>query len=125
MKKTDFDKLLDKWNKKLEKSGFHDIETKNGDLENNSTSGGVIDARRVTWETQQEYYYLATHFLNDYEFKNRFEQIVWEYHANGISIRDIVETLNKVRRKKTDRQTVWEIVKALRTEMKKLYKVTK
>lgn len=125
MDKSDFKKLKAKWDNKLAKSGFEELETKSGDLRNTTKSGGVIDKRRVTWEQQQEYYYLATHFLNDHEFKNKNEEIIWEYHSNGMSIRNIVETLNKVRKKKTDRQTVWEIVKALSNEMKTLYKVTK
>lgn len=124
MDKRSFQKLKAKWDDKLEKAGFEDLETKSGDLINTGKSGGVIDKRRVNWESDAEYYYLAGHFLLDHEFTNRFEEMVWEYHSNGLSIRSIVQTWNKVHKKKTDRQTVWEIVKALRTEMKSLYKVT-
>jgi hypothetical protein len=119
-----FKELQEKWYKKLEKSGFKDIEQ---DEYYFADGHGVstIDKRRVTWEIQQEYYRLATHFLNDHKFKNRFEQIVWEYHSNGMSVRDIADTLNKVRRKKTDYNTVWEIIRDLRILMKTMYGVTK
>lgn len=123
MDKPKFKKLQEKWYSKLAKAGFEDVETKAGSLRNTSKSGGVIDKRRVTWESQAEYYYLAGTFLNEHTFKDEFERIIWEYHSLGLSIRNIVMTLNKVRRKKTDRQTVWEIVKPLREEMLRRYKV--
>lgn len=125
MKKSDFNKLKDKWYAKLERTGFHDIELKSGHLENNSTSGGTIDPRRVTWESQAEYYQMATDFLNDWQFEDRIERIIWEYRANGLSPRSIAKTLNKVRRKKINYITVWRMIKRLETEMKKLYGVTK
>lgn len=125
MDKDKFKKLQDKWYGKLKKgkNGFEELETKSGALRNTTHSGGVIDKRRVGWELQAEYYRLATHFLNDHTFKSPLEQAIWQYHSDGISVRNIVKTLNKVRRKKTDRQTVWELLKDLQLEMKKLYKV--
>lgn len=125
MKKSEFDKLQAKWDAKLKKFGFHDIESRaTGRLENNTTSGGVIDKRRVTWESQAEYYALARYFLNDYDFKDNVERIIWEYHTEGISIRDITDILNKVRKKKVSRKPIWETVHRLENEMKKMYGVT-
>ena len=125
MDKKQFNKLQAKWDAKLKKSGFTDLEPlRGGRLTNTTTSNGILDKRRDDrWEADAEYYRLATHFLNDHEFKNRFEEIVWEYHSNGISVRNIAKTLNKVRWKKTDYQTVWEIVKELRQLMFKKYGV--
>jgi hypothetical protein len=126
MKNSKFLKLQKKWDEKLKKSGFKDIESRaTGALENNSTSGGTIDKRRVTWELQAEYYRLATHFSNDHTFKSEFERVLWEYHSNGLSVREITETINKVKSKKTDKTTVQEILVELRDEMKRLYKVHK
>ena len=112
------------WERKLKKSGFEDIETKNGTLANTTHSGGNLDKRRVTWQSQEEYYRLARYFLNDYMFKKPVHRVIWEYHSEGISVRDIVKLLNKVRRKKTDRQTVWELIDECATEMKKMYGIT-
>ncbi len=117
-------KLAAIWKEKLKKSGFHDLEIDNkGTLENNSTSGGFLDKRRVTWQSQAEYYQYTTYFLNDYPFNNRIEQIIWEYHSNGMSTRDIANTLNKVRKKKILRMTVWRIVKRLSEKMKEMYDI--
>lgn len=125
MKKLPSKELQAIWKKKLKDSKFIDLEGDDeyGLLRTTTTSGGVIDKRRSTWEIQQEYFKLATYFLNDYKFKSHIERIIWEYHSNGISTRDIANTLNKVRKKRILRMTVWRTVKRLAEEMKKMYGV--
>jgi hypothetical protein len=124
--KKQFNKLQVKWDKKLKKSGFIDLEPiRNGRLTNTTESNGVLDKRRDNrWEAEAEYYRLATYFLNDYEFESNFQRIIWEYHANGISYRNIVKILKKVKRK-TDRQTICEIIRELREIMLKMYGISK
>ncbi len=63
---------------------------------------------------------MAESFLNDYKFESRVERIIWEYHANGISIRDIVKLLQKVRIKRHKEQ-VNAVIMFLRAAMKKMY----
>jgi hypothetical protein len=121
VKKSEFNKLKALWYKKLERSGFKDIEQDEVYFKNSNVS--VIDQRRVTWQSQAEYYQMATDFLNVHPFKSRVERIIWEYHANGISTRDIADILNKVRKNKILRMTVWRIVKRLEIIMKKMYLV--
>lgn len=120
-----FKALKAKWDAKLKKSGFDDIEVEGTDLlrggnpirtDNGKRNGGP-------WELKAEYYRLAHHFLNEKEFANRIDEIIWEYHSEGMSVRDIVLTLNKVRRKKVNRMLIWRIVERLRDEMKALYGV--
>lgn len=115
--------LKEQWAEKLKKSGFEDIEQ--DEFYFKTGSKGVIDPRRVTWESQAEYYQLSRYFLNDYTFQSERELIVWEYHTNGISIRDIAETLKKVGVKKFGRKPVREMIKRLENIMKKMYGVTK
>ncbi len=122
MKKTTFNKLKDAWYKKLAKSGFVDVERDEVYLKRNVST---IDYRRVTWESQADYYHMTTHFLNDYAFKNNRQRNIWEYHSNGISTRDIAKILNKVSKKKVTKDTIRMVIFELREEMKKLYGVTK
>ena len=123
MKKAAFNKLQAKWYAKLAKSGFEDVEFdethfKRGTAAIDQRYGGPI-------ESKIQYYQMATYFLNDYDFKDKIQEIIWEYHANGMSARSISETLNRVRRKKIDPQTVWTVIRDLRVLMKKMYGVTK
>lgn len=124
-KQPSLEELKRIWDRKLKKSGFEDIETKNGTLANTTHSGGNLDKRRVTWQSQEEYYRLARHFVHDYAFEKPIHKVIWEYHAEGISTRNIAKLLNKVRRKKIDRQTVWELVNKFAAEMKKMYGIEK
>lgn len=121
-----YDELRKIWDKKLKKTkseeypnGFEDYETSDGKLKRWST-----DFRRQqsldSWEAKEAYYRYCRYFLNDYTFKTRREEIIWEYHAEGISIRDIVTLLKKVRIK-MNRDSVWHVVNELQTVMKSMY----
>lgn len=119
-KLQDYKTLKAIWYKKLEKSGFEDIEAEDERLK--AWSSQFKRQRSVdSWEAKAAYYSMADSFLNDYKFASRIERIIWEYHANGLSIRGIVETLNKVRKKKTHRTEVWLTVNRLETAMKNMY----
>lgn len=140
MKKPKTLKTLQKeWYKKLEREGFKDIE-KNPDtlkvydkfqfitkLKSRQSrlpigQGTQFPHRIEAFRLQaiQEYYYRANQFLNDHKFANKRERIVWEYHANGISYRDISKTLRKVRIS-IARTQVYDIVKRLRRIMFAMY----
>lgn len=122
-KKAEFLKLKDLWYKKLEKSGFVDIERDEQTLKRPLTSvfGKQRKAKNIIrWRAKQDYFYMAEHFLNNFKFKNKFEENVWMYHANGLSLRNITKVLNKVKRFKTNRTTVWKVIKDHEVIMKKL-----
>ncbi len=123
-----FKTLKAKWYAKLKRSGFDDLEIEEtGLLRGGPPIRNAIPRRDGRdggpWESKAEYYRLAEHFLNEHEFDSKLEKIIWEYHSNGMSVRDIALTLNKVRKKKTTRNPVWEIVAELRTKMYALYGV--
>ncbi len=118
-KPNDYEKLRAIWYKKLEREGFNDIEQD----EDNLKSWSSQFKRKVSldsWQAKAAYYYMAESFLNDYKFESRVERIIWEYHANGISIRDIVKLLQKVRIKRHKEQ-VNAVIMFLRAAMKKMY----
>lgn len=120
-----FLKLKDFWYKKLHKSGFEDIERDEWTLKRPLSKifqrrDGLVKSGR--WEMRQQYYYMAEHFLNSYKFDSKFDENVWMYHSNGLGVREITKTLNKLRRKKkTNRDAVWKIIKKYEYIMRKLF----
>ncbi len=98
---------------------FKDIERNEYELKRPSEF--VRERYLKSWQSKETYYYAANHFLNEYKFVSALERIIWEYHSNGISGRNIAKTLTKTRRRPINRMTVWRIVKRLNKEMKKLY----
>lgn len=98
MSPTEFKKLKKLWYKKLKASGFHDIEDADNSRLKGGASGMKYQARYgegVYQQTRQEYYYAAYQFLNSHEFDKERDRIIWEYHANGISARNIKKLLEK------------------------------
>lgn len=122
-KKGKLDPLTKEWYDKLKKAGFKDIEHDENTLifwDTNRLSRKDLNVLK----NAQDYYILAEHFLNDYKFKSNYQKTIWEYHANGLSAREIAQTLNKaLHPKKTNYNTVWLIIKELRSKMKLLYRV--
>lgn len=117
---NEYAKLKKVWYKKLAKSGFEDIETNKEKLKvwsNRFTQQKSVDSR----EAKEQYYHMATSFLNSYKFSSQIEKIIWEYHTEGISGRDIAKILKKTKVFKSNRQTIWLMIKHLKNEMKKMY----
>lgn len=109
----DFKKLQAVWEKKLEQSGFEDIEQADGNLKTwhsewyKYRSGLEVDMGR------EEYYRHAGYFLYEYQFKNEMERRIWELHAEGLSIRNIVIALKPRYKKTVYKRKVHEILKPL------------
>lgn len=119
----DYQSLKKVWYKKLEKSGFQDIEQDEFNLKQYSFRITQAAVRR-SWHASSEYYYMADQFLHNFKFKNNLERIIWEYHANGISMRDIAKLLKKVKfHKKIHYLDIYYTIKRLTHEMKKMYLV--
>lgn len=120
---TDYKKLKSIWDKKLEKSGFVDIETKNGKLKDWSSKFAHKERSLPNTQSKLEYYRMAENFLNEYTFESTMELVIWEYHTNAISARDITKILAKAKIWKTNRTTIWQIIKNLEDTMKNMYLV--
>lgn len=117
--KTSYQELKDIWYEKLKQDGFEDIEHDEDHLK--SWASDFKRARSLhSWQAKASYYYMAEHFLREHRFKSKKEKIIWEYHSNGTSIRNIVLTLKKVNIEST-RQSVWETLSRLEKLMKKKY----
>lgn len=69
------------------------------------------------------YYNMAHHFLTEYQFESELEKVMWEYHAEGLSIRNIVKVLNSTKAINTNRERVWKTIRRLVVLMKERYLV--
>jgi hypothetical protein len=116
----EFKKLQKEWYKKLEDTGFVDIEVHEGHHRQSRDKNHNTPTYRAS---KEEYYRMATYFLNDHKFKSNLEKAIWDYHTNGIGCRDIADLLVKTKVIKTNYTTVWQITKDLRQKMFKKYKV--
>jgi len=116
--------LTKTWYKKLADSGFVDIEYPGGEMRR-TIPASIEDKDPLLIQSIQEYYSLSSKFLNDYNFPNEIERIIWTYHTEGISVRDISMLLKKAKVLKKNKNIIWDIVRKLEAEMKKMYKVTK
>lgn len=118
---NDYEKLRAIWYKKLEKDGFTDIEQLDGNLKQWSTRF-VGKHSQVTREAKQAYYSMASRFLSEYTFESSLDRIIWEYHSNGMSVRDIADTLKKAKIIRRTGAWVHEfVIKRLREAMRKIY----
>ncbi len=118
------------WYKKLEtdsktnpEEGFVDIERHGryeGMLKIYSSEFYSKDYDKVVRDSKQEYYQLALNFLESYKFESNREKIIWEYHSNGISMRDISKLLKKIR-VKMNRNDVCTLINRLKFSMYQMY----
>lgn len=111
------------WYRKLKKSGFDDIEQDEFYLKKWSNRFENLASSNDPdhwYKPKQEYYYYAEHFLNEYEFTSPVQRIIWEYHVNGISMRNTAKLLKKI---KIDisHETVRKVLKPLVKQMKQKY----
>jgi hypothetical protein len=119
-----FKTLQAKWAKKLEKSGFNDIEDHDGHLKEYALSGyrrlehqvsatnGDTSAVYNSINAKTEYYRLATHLLNQDVFKTDNEKYIWKLHSEGVSIRDIKAQVNA-----PNNYYIFNIIKRLKKEI--------
>lgn len=119
-KKLSYSELKQIWYKKLNDSGFKDIEKDEFNLKSMSNRFASQHADPILWQAKKEYYELAEKFLQEYQFQNNREKVIWEYHANAISIRNIVKLLKKARIN-TCKSVVGRTLFRLEQTMKRMY----
>lgn len=121
---SEYDKIRAIWYQKLkDEEGFTDIEVDDYSLKVWSVRI-TNKMREVPWQEVEAYYYMANQFLNQHIFKSELEKIIWEYHSNGISERDIANLLTKVAYRKTIKKTrVGEILQKLKAAFHAQYPV--
>lgn len=93
-KKQSLKQLQKVWYAKLKKSGFDDIEQANDPDEMLKRWDSHYFRRSVNdhqFESTQEYYYMATQWVELYNFKNARHKKMWTKYANGDTLRDIAK----------------------------------
>lgn len=90
-----FKDLKKEWDKKLEKTGFKDIETPDGKLKNYHSVYWGIEERKERALRATGYFDLAMDVFRKHKFKNPKEKLVWLLHAKGNTVRGIEEKFEK------------------------------
>lgn len=114
-----FDELKAKWDKKLLDSGFEDIEGKNDTLKKHSFLGRNVDefyANEVWHKSKEEYFRLAGQFYYEHNFSSQLDKKLWEYHKDGVSVREIARIL-KSKNIKLTKSAVFKHLKKLIDKM--------
>lgn len=114
-----FKQLNKEWASKLKDSGFRDIEPNEDTLAPYSTR--FLRHPHYVWELRLAYYSMCEAFLQKYTFKSEYEKVIWEYHANGLSEREIAKVLPPIKGKKRHYSTIWNVISDLRAIMKQTY----
>lgn len=119
-KQPSYEELRTKWYKKLKDKGFVDIEH-NEWFHNHDR----FHSKKFlsTYKQKEEYFQLAQDFLNIYKFDKKIEEVIWEYHVNGLTIRNIAEILKRLGYKRNSRGKVWDTIKSLRQKMFTAYQI--
>ena len=123
-RRTEYEKLRAFWYGVLKAEGFNDIEQDEDTLKEWSSRTlrknqheNLLDS----WADKMEYYNLATRFLNEFPFEKELYRVIWSYHVEGISYRNIAKILRKAKVARLKKDTIWRIVSELKLTMKQMY----
>lgn len=110
----EFKELQSTWYKKLEDTGFVEIEQPDGNLK--KWSSYLVSQAYEVRQAKEEYFRAAGKFLYDHKFKDEYERQVWAFHAQGLSLYKTVDAL-KALGLKAYRSKIQRIVQTLSLEM--------
>lgn len=116
MNQQDLKRLKDKWYKKLEATGFEDIEDVNSPremLKRWDSTWFFNNCDELQFKTRHRYFIMATHFLNSHDFESRFERRIWSLHCEGFSCREIASVVD------SSKTTVNDIIVFLKKIMRR------
>jgi len=120
-RKPELKSLQDEWYKKLEESGFHDIESPSGLLRSRTVPHNMETKTEIEQDAIFEYYSMCTAFLWNHKFEKPLDRIIWEYYSNGLTCVEIADTLNKTGLYKTSKSAVHRVTQKLEQQMKDKY----
>ena len=82
----------------MKQSGFQDVENRDETLKFNSSFFATTSNathNEIQMSAKQDYYRLASQFLNGHIFRNSIEEKIFALHSEGVSARNIVKILKK------------------------------
>lgn len=100
-----FLKLHAEWQRKLEASGFEDIETTSGENLKQYAPNSYRQAHRLIREAKLEYFRLITHKAHDDEFIGPLSLTIMTMRGDGVPIIEIADEIG------LHRQTVRYIIR--------------
>lgn len=107
-----FRQLAKTWNQKLEEVGFIDseIDLKGDRSLRQRATNAYRQASELERESRLGYYRLLGYLANNEQFQNALEELVMQRHADGASIKEIV---NEVKQSglSRDRKTIRHIIR--------------
>lgn len=114
-KSKDLKELTKTWYKKLEDSGFNDIEQEDSVLKHHHGPWFhmMYDKDPNAVKHKVRYYRLAGFFLNEHKFAKLIHKAIWEYHAQGLGCREISSILEEKHKITIKKTAVNDITKAL------------
>lgn len=108
----EFLKLRDEWYKKVEDIDIEDHRKGvkepcwSGDIYVPTLKRSSYEIKKTYREDTEDYFRLAAHYLYDGRFKSKTERYVWERHADGLKIPQIMNERTKSR---LNPMTYWQI----------------
>lgn len=118
----EFKDLNNTWKKKLKKSGFDDVEQADGNLKRWDSHFFIVHHNPTLYHAKEAYYRYANQFLHEHKFETRLEKFIWEKHAAGISLQDIVKAIKKTKMKAA-LEKVWLLTQKMTKLMKQKYDI--
>lgn len=121
LKSKQFKDLQATWYKKLKNSGFEDIEKDEKYLKFYPLEYFETHYDPIKYQAKEDYYRMAGKFLYDHFFneagnarkdRDQESRLIWQAHAEGTSIRNIVKLIKK-KGFKSKRDKVHKIVQQL------------
>ena len=111
---TDLQKLQKLWYKKLKEEGFKDIEDPEGPRNGGRNASYSFEYINMDqYQAVQDYYSMARQFSHEYAFNEVHNRIIWEYYAEGISVRKISTLLKTEHNIKLAKSAIWRRIKNL------------
>lgn len=107
-----FKSLSKKWNKVLEDNGFEDaeIELKEDRVLKQRSTNSYRQASQLERDSRLEYYCFLGHLANNTVFPNELEKFVMIKHAEGLTIKEILDEIS-LRGIKKHRRTIGYIIR--------------
>ncbi len=100
------------WNQKLEEVGFVDaeVELKGDRALKQKATNAYRQATELERESRLGYYRLLGHLASNTQFQNELEELVMLRHADGATIKEIVQEINS-KGLSFHRQTIRHIIR--------------
>ncbi len=113
----EFKKLNEEWSKKLEASGFDDIEkTEDG----YTLRPQEFITNKVKYVGGQDYYDFCQQVLRDYPFKRDIDKFIFEAHTEGKSEREIEVLLSKHSYKSLTSVRIHQIIRKIKEDFSRV-----